>query len=172
MKILQKVYQLCLKLMLKVRWTLKSIIQIRFWFLSGWEWGILFSPFHSEKRLASKSQIQLAFTWLLRRQGCYGFESTYYIHIFQNPLLFRRGFFKIYGWSGRIRTYGWGIQSPLPYHLATLQCYWVGLYGKGMILQIYFSDDWQCFLSISRITLLSICNIVVWIGSLQKRWLK
>ncbi len=30
-------------------------------------------------------------------------------------------FLKIYGWNGRIRTYGWGIQSPLPYHLATLQ---------------------------------------------------
>lgn len=25
------------------------------------------------------------------------------------------------GWSGRIRTYGWEIQSLLPYHLATLQ---------------------------------------------------
>ena len=31
------------------------------------------------------------------------------------------GFFIFYGWNGRIRTYGWGIQSPLPYHLATLQ---------------------------------------------------
>ena len=25
------------------------------------------------------------------------------------------------GWGGRIRTFEWGIQSPLPYHLATPQ---------------------------------------------------
>ena len=25
------------------------------------------------------------------------------------------------GWGGRIRTYVWRIQSPLPYHLATPQ---------------------------------------------------
>src|SRR5580765_7067866 len=28
------------------------------------------------------------------------------------------------GWGGRIRTYGWRLQRPLPYHLATPQCYW------------------------------------------------
>ncbi len=26
------------------------------------------------------------------------------------------------GWGGRIRTYEWRHQKPLPYHLATPQC--------------------------------------------------
>ena len=39
------------------------------------------------------------------------------------------------GWGGRIRTYVWRIQSPLPYHLATPQWFWFA-HSIGSLFQI------------------------------------
>ena len=38
-----------------------------------------------------------------------------------NALLFLTKKLIIYGWVGRIRTYGTRDQNPMPYHLATTQ---------------------------------------------------
>ncbi len=40
-------------------------------------------------------------------------------------------------WGGRIRTFEWRIQSPLPYHLATPH------HGREMLAQRYSSSNRQ-----------------------------
>ena len=40
----------------------------------------------------------------------------------------------IYGWGGRIRTYGTRDQNPMPYHLATPQLY-IGLHYLKFIFK-------------------------------------
>ena len=60
----------------------------------------------------------------LGTEGHYSTEGTFLFYKKVNFKENQRGVFIAHSfefWGGRIRTYGWRYQKPLPYHLATPQ---------------------------------------------------
>ncbi len=101
-----------------------------FYVTNGWEWGILFSPFHSEKRLVTQYAILgiLLPTHSSSVSLRFRIPSISYLYIFKSPS-FRRGIFENIWLGMRDSNPRCRIQSPEPYHLANSQYKKIRVWG-------------------------------------------